>query len=95
MNEQSYHSLRMVSGILLRCWVLGFAMLLICFVAIELLRKPIYNLHGAMFGLGTHELDLIVYCAVGLMKLAVVTLFFIPWLAIKLSLRRCPNTPNC
>jgi hypothetical protein len=41
-----------------------------------------------MFGLSKHEMDLIFYCGMGLLKLVVIVLFFFPWVAIRLVLRK-------
>jgi len=41
-----------------------------------------------MFGLSSDGLDVIFYCDMGVLKLSVVVLFFIPWLAIKLVLTK-------
>jgi len=53
-----------------------------------LLGDVIYGLHGEMFGLSKHELDVIHYCGMGLVKLLVFVCFLFPWLAITLVLRK-------
>jgi hypothetical protein len=62
-------------------------MLFISLGAILLMGETIHNLHGSMFGLSAHELDVIFYCWIGLLKIAVLTIFLIPWFSIKLVLR--------
>ena len=47
-------------------------------------RDVIHDLHGKMFGLSEHELDLIHYCGIAFVKLCVFLFFLFPWLAIKL-----------
>lgn len=39
-------------------------------------------------GIAMHELDVIFYCALGILKLFVLVFFFIPWLSIRLVYRR-------
>ena len=41
-----------------------------------------------MFGLSKHELDMIHYSGMGLVKLFVFVFFLFPWLSIKLVLRK-------
>lgn len=72
---------------LLRCWIFGFALLLLWTGAFLLKGEAVYRLHSEMFGLSKHELDLIFYCGIGLTKLLVLLFFFFPWLAIRLVLR--------
>ncbi len=76
-----------LAKVLLRCWIIGFALLLFSFVVFLLTGEIIDDIHGRMFGLTPHELDLIIYCGLGLLKLCVLVLFFMPWVAIKLVLR--------
>ena len=87
MKDQTRDLLCIVARILLWCWVFSFVLLFIWLGAILLLRDFIHELHGPMFGLSSHELNLIFYCAMGLLKIGVLTLFFIPWLSISLILR--------
>ena len=74
--------------ILLRCWIFGFALLLFAFVVILAAGGVIDDIHGRLFGLSPHELDLIFYNWLGALKLLVLVLFLMPWVAIKLVLRK-------
>jgi len=80
-----------LAKVLLRCWIFGFALLLFAFVAILLAGGIIDDIHGRMFGLSPHEVDLIFYCWLGALKLLVLVLFFMPWLAIRWVLRKSGN----
>ena len=88
MNEQTRNHLKTAAAVLQRCWCIGFILLIIWLAATQLMYKPIYNLHGSMFGLKSHEMDLIFYCAMGIFKLGVLILFFVPWLAIRMVLMK-------
>jgi len=77
-----------LAKILLRCWIFGFALLLFTFIVILLADGIIDDIHGRMFGVTPHELDLILYCWLGMLKLFVMVFFFMPWAAIKLVLRK-------
>lgn len=88
MTESTREFCETASRVLLRCWISGFVLLFIWlgFVLIE--GGMISDLHGAMFGISAHELDVIFYCGMGLLKLMVLVCFFIPWLSIRLVLRK-------
>ena len=53
-----------------------------------LVGDMIFGLHGGMFGLSGHELSLVHYSGLAVAKLIVIFVFFIPWLAIRLVLRK-------
>ena len=88
MSDTIRETLVLLNRILLRCWTLGFAVVFIWLGAILLMGNVIHDLHGPMFGLTNHELDVIFYCGLGLWKLAVLACFFIPWLSTKLVLKK-------
>ncbi len=74
--------------VLLRCWIFGSALLVIWFGAAWLLGDIIHQLHGPMFGITKHELDVMFYGGMGILKLFVFVFFFIPWLSIRLVLNK-------
>jgi hypothetical protein len=76
-----------LAKVLMRCWIFGYLLLLIWLGVILVAGDVVHRLHGGMFGLSSHELDVIFYSGMGLLKLFVLVFFFIPWLAIKLVLR--------
>ena len=88
MTDSTKDILDTLAKILLRCWIISFALLLFSFVVFMLTGEMIDEIHGKMFGLSAHELDLIIYCGLGLFKLFVFIFFLIPWLAIRLVLRK-------
>ena len=88
MSTQITEWLEVVAKILLRCWIFGFLLMMVWAAAFLLCGNIIYDLHGSMFGLSPHELNLINYCGMGLTKFAVGVFFFIPWAAIRLVLRK-------
>ena len=77
-----------LAKVLLRCALFGFLLLLFWFGVILLAEDLVCSVHGRMFGLTPHELKVIHYCGMGLLKLAVGCLFLLPWAAIRLVLRR-------
>ncbi len=88
MSTQITQWLDVVAKILLLCWVFGFLLLTIWFGFFMLAPGVIYGLHGAMFAISPHELNLIHYCGMGIVKLVVLCFFFIPWLSIRMVLNK-------
>ena len=88
MSDSTRELLETTKDVLLRCWMFGFVLLVISLGATLLTGNLIHDLHGSMFGLPNHELDLIFYCLMGILKLIVIACFFIPWLSIKLVLKQ-------
>ncbi|NLY02921.1 MAG: hypothetical protein GXY83_43270 [Rhodopirellula sp.] len=88
MSTQLTEWLEVASRILLRCWIFGFLVLLFWFGVFMLAEDLVCRVHGAMFGLTPHELKVIHYCGMGLLKLAVGCFFLFPWLAIRMVLSK-------
>jgi hypothetical protein len=88
MSTQVTEWLEVVAKILLRCWIIGSLLMLFSFVVFVLTGEIIHEIHGKMFGLSPHELDLIMYCGLGFFKLFVLIFYLFPWLAIRLVLRK-------
>ncbi len=78
----------MLASVLLRCWILGFVLLLVWFGVLIVAPDLVFGVHGPMFELSRHELLVIHYCGMGLVKLVVGLLFFFPWIAIRLVLKK-------
>ena len=88
MSDSTRELFETTKDVLLRCWMFGFVLLVISLGATLLTGNLIHDLHGSMFGLTKHELDLVFYCLMGILKLIVIACFFIPWLSIKLVLKK-------
>lgn len=87
MNESTRELFDTLAKVLIRCWFFGVLLLLFSFVMFMLTGDIIDEVHGGMFGLSLHELDLIIYCGMALHKLFLNVFFLFPWLAIRLVLR--------
>ena len=94
MTDPSRVLCESLSRVLMRCWIMGFVLLLIWLGAILLFKESILEMHGSLFGVSKHELDLVMYCGLGLFKLGVITLFFLPWLSLRMELRRQGGNPR-
>lgn len=85
-SQETTEFFNTLAKVLLRCWVFGFVVLFFWLGVILSASDLVHRLHGNMFGLSKHELELAFYCGMGLLKLLVLIFFFFPWLAIKLVL---------
>ncbi len=88
MSTQTYEFYDTLAKVLSRCTLMGFVLLFFWFGAIMLAGDLVYSIHGAMFGMTPHELNVIHYCGMGLVKLVVGCFFLIPWVAIRLVLSK-------
>lgn len=93
MSPQAIEFLRVLASVLLRCWILGFVLLLFWFGVLMLVPGVMYGVHRTLFGLGQHEFVTIHYCGMGLVKLVVGLLFLFPWISIQLVLRHVKCRP--
>ncbi len=66
------------------CCLLTFGLLLISFVGYLVGGDFAFRIHAAMFEIDRHEYDLIMYCAMALLKFAAVVCFLIPYVALKI-----------
>ena len=88
MSTQTTELLEVAAKILLRCWIFGFIILLFWFVAVTVFGDLALGVHGDIFDLLRPQLNVIHYCGILLTKLVVGVFFFIPWVSIKLVLRK-------
>ena len=86
--KQNAEFFDLLAKALLRSWIFGFAVLYTWVGIIFLAKDRFYGLLGNLFGLSHHELGLTNYCGIVLLKLLLIVFFVIPWLAIRLVLRR-------
>ena len=86
MQDSTRNVFDTLDKMLLRCWIFGFVLLAIWFGVALLMGETIHKFHGPMFGITRHELDVIFYSGMGMLKVFVFVLFFIPWLSMRLVL---------
>jgi hypothetical protein len=88
MTDSTRDSFDTLAKVLIRCWFMGTFLLMFSCVVFMFTGEFIDDIHGKMFGLTPHELDLIIYCGLGLHKLCLNLFFLFPWIAIRLVLRK-------
>ena len=77
-----------LAKILLRCFVLGYVLLLLWFVVYLFAGDLIYGIGSKLFDLTPHEVDIINYCGMAVVKCVVFLFFLFPYIAIRLVLRK-------
>ena len=88
LTDSTHDFFDTLAKIPLRCWLFGFRLLLLWFGIDMLASDVIYRLHGSMFDLTKHDMDVIHYCGMAFVKLSVILFFCFPWLAVRLVLRK-------
>jgi len=87
-NHEYSDLLEIVDGVLIRCFLYSFAMLLFSFVFYLIGADVVYNIHSRWFLLSRHDFDLIYYASLAFMKACAILFFLFPWIAIRLMLRK-------
>ena len=75
---------KFVERVLLRCFILGFVVLIVWFLFFLVADGLIYDVHGGLFKeITVRQFQVIHYCGMGLLKLFVSVFFFIPYIAMR------------
>jgi hypothetical protein len=91
MNESTdlKKSLKVTAKILIRCFVLNFALVLFWFFFFLIgSGRWGYELHSQIFDITRHEFALINYCGIAFAKLCNIVFFLIPYVAIRMVLKQ-------
>ena len=80
---------KFVEGVLLRCFILGFVVLIIWFLFLVFAGELVHDVHGSIFRkITSRQFEVIHYCGMGLLKLFVSVFFFIPYIAMRWTDKR-------
>lgn len=74
---------RFVSGVLLRCFIYGFALTLIWFGLFVTIGDWVFGHHSRWFEITRHDFDLMNYFGMAALKVFVLAVFGVPYLAIR------------
>ena len=66
------------------CALMGFGLLTLWWLAFAIARDRIIALHGRWFRLAPGHFDLVHYTGMALLKIAVIVLFLLPCLALRI-----------
>ncbi len=92
-KDEQNNLLEAVAGVCLRCFVLAFCLLLFSFVFYLLAADWAYSMHSRWFDISRHEFTLMYYYAMAFFKMAAFLFFLLPYISIKLILRKKKFTP--
>ena len=87
-EDEQISCLDTVAGVCLRCFVLAICLLLFSFVFYLLAADWAYSIHSRWFELSRLHFDLMYYYAMAFFKMASFLFFLLPYIAIKLILRK-------
>jgi len=87
-KDEQNNLLDTVAGVLLRCFVLSFCLLLLWFVFYLVAGNWAYSIHSRWFEIDRHNFDLMNYYGMGILKIAGFLFFLFPFVSIKLILRK-------
>ena len=79
--------LHCLAGILLRCFLLSFALLLLWFVFYSAAADWAYGIHSRWFELSRRDFDLMNYYGMAFVKISASLFFLFPYVSVKLALR--------
>jgi Family of unknown function (DUF6868) len=80
--------IEVTAQVLIRCTAIGIIVLLIWWGALELFGDLAYNVHSRTAPMSRAQFDIIHYVGMLLTKSAVSLFFFIPYIAIRLVIRK-------
>jgi hypothetical protein len=86
--KETHDLLDAVAKVLIRCFFLGYLFLLLWFGIYVLAGDLIYRMSGPLFGLSQHEMNLMQFYGIVLVKCFVFLFFLFPYIAIRLVLRK-------
>lgn len=81
-------ALEVISQVLIRCTVMGVIVLLIWWGALELFGDLAYSVHSKIAPMSRQQFDIIHYVGILMTKAAVSLLFFFPYIAIRLVIKK-------
>jgi len=90
MNESTdlKNRLEVMAKILIRCFILNFALILIWFVFFLIgSSRWGYEFHSKVFDITRHEFAVINYCGIAFAKLCNIIFFLFPYFSIRLVLK--------
>lgn len=77
-----------VAGVCLRCFVLAICLMLLWFVFLLVGRDWVYSIHSRCFEIDRYNFNIMCYHWMGITKIASFLFFLLPFISIKLILRK-------
>ena len=86
--KETHDLLDTVAKVLLRCFILSYLFLLLWVGCFLLAGDLLYRINGPLFGLTQHEMNLVSFYGIVLVKCFAFLVFLFPYIAIRLVLRQ-------
>ncbi len=86
--------LEVISQVLIRCVVMGVIVLLCWWGALELFGNLAYSVHSKLIPMSRQHFNIIQYAGMLTTKAAVSLLFFLPYIAIRLVIKKRTKQPS-
>jgi len=77
-----------IAAMLIRCFLGGMVLLMVWFAWFAIAGDWIYQVHSRWFQIPRQSFDAIHYAGMAVTKIAIIVFFLLPWIAIKLLLRK-------
>jgi hypothetical protein len=87
-NDEQNNLLNAVAGVCLRCFVLSICLMSLWFIFFLVGKDWVYRIHSRWFDIGSFDFDLILYQSMAFFKMAAFLFFLLPFISIKLILRK-------
>ena len=87
-KDELNNLLEAVAGICIRCFLLAVCLLLFSLTFYLLAADWAYKIHSIWFGISRLHFDLMYYYVMGFMKIVSFLFFLLPYVSIKLILRK-------
>lgn len=90
MNQSTDINLQLnkIADVLIRCFVIAIFFLAIWFALMVFADQLIYKIHSTWYDISKPQFDMLWYAGMGLIKLWIFMFFLIPYIAIKLAIKR-------
>jgi len=93
-TSNTNEALEVVSQVLIRCVVMGVVVLLIWWAGLALMGDFVYAAHSKLTPVSRDHFNAIHYAGMLTTKAAVSLLFFFPYIAIRLVIKKRTNQPS-
>lgn len=80
--------LEIIGRVLIRCFVMGVALMVVWLGFLVLAGEFTYNVHSRFIPISREQFDVIQYAAIAITKMCIFLFFLLPYIAIRLVLIR-------
>ena len=88
LTQEQAGVLQVTAAILIRCFLITAAVMIVWFGIFLLLGDWIYCMHSRWFEFSRNDFDMVYYYGMGFVKMCGVVFFLIPYISIRVMLRK-------